>query len=402
MDLSHHMTDLFLRGPGALQLLSDLGVNSFANFTPGKAKQLVVCNPDGFYIGDGILYHLPDGSFDLVGWEMMADWVQYHLETGGYDATSERDNSSGVRKDGPPKLFRYQIQGPQALPVMEKVLGQSVPPVKFFHMDEFTIAGHPVHTLRHGMAAQPGFELFGPWALGDEVLDAILTAGKEFGMRRVGAKAYSVANLESGWIPPTLPAVFSGEETLGFRKWVGTETIGSLGGSLFFEEIEDYYVTPFDLGYSKNIAFDHDFVGRKALEQVAKDPPRTKVTLVWNPEDVARVLSTHFDSTSKEPAKYINLPKARYALYQKDEVRYEGRRVGVSMDCGLISNEKAMVSLATIDKAQSSTGTRVTVLWGEVPNSAKPQVESHVQVEIRATVAPAPYPEIARRVYRDR
>ena len=68
-------------------------------------------------------------------------------------------------------------------------------------MTEFVIAGHRVRALRHGMAGQPGFELFGPWADGDDVLRAILTAGEEFGLVRAGAKAYSTANLESGWIP---------------------------------------------------------------------------------------------------------------------------------------------------------------------------------------------------------
>jgi hypothetical protein len=44
----------------------------------------------------------------------------------------------------------------------------------------------------------------------------------------------------------------------------------------------------------------------------------------------------------------------------------------------------------------------VTVLWGEQPNSAKPTVEEHRQVEIRATVAPAPFVDFARENYRGR
>ena len=40
LDQSHHMTDLFLSGPGALTLLSDLGVNSFERFHIDNAKQL--------------------------------------------------------------------------------------------------------------------------------------------------------------------------------------------------------------------------------------------------------------------------------------------------------------------------------------------------------------------------
>lgn len=398
MDQSHHMTDLFLRGPDALRLLSSVGVNSFANFTPGRAKQFVVCSPDGFYIGDVILFYLPDGTFNVVGREIVMDWIQYHLETGNYDATSERDDNSAVRKDGPPTLYRYEIQGPNGVALMERVLGQQVPDVKFFHMAEFTIAGHGVHALRHGMAGQPGYELFGPWEAAADVRAAILAAGPEFDLMQAGAKAYSTANLESGWVPPTLPGVFSGEATRAFRQWLGTETLGSLGGSLFLENVEDYYLTPFDLGYGTHVAFDHDFIGREALEEVAKKPPRAKVTLVWNPDDVGKAFSSLFKAGAN--AKLINLPKARYALYQKDEVRRDGELVGVSMDCGYIANEQAMVSLASVDVVHCEPGTEVTVIWGENPKSVKPHVEPHVQVEIRATVAPAPYVQFASGAYR--
>src|SRR5438093_8992757 len=51
---SYHMTDMYVEGPGALKLFSDLGVNSFKNFDINKGKQFVVCNYDGYVIGDVI------------------------------------------------------------------------------------------------------------------------------------------------------------------------------------------------------------------------------------------------------------------------------------------------------------------------------------------------------------
>src|SRR5215472_16035663 len=38
---SYHMTDMYVQGPDALRLLSDLGINSFKGFEPGRAKQFV-------------------------------------------------------------------------------------------------------------------------------------------------------------------------------------------------------------------------------------------------------------------------------------------------------------------------------------------------------------------------
>ncbi|KQV08289.1 aminomethyltransferase family protein [Leifsonia sp. Root112D2] len=400
MDQSHHMTDLFLEGPDALKLLSGLGTNSFKNFGPGKAKQFIVADYYGRYIGDVILFALPDGGFDLVGREIVMDWVQYHVEIGNYDVTVTRDDNTAVREPGkPPVLYRYEVQGPNAGPLIRKVLGGELPDVKFFNMAGFSIGGHHVHALRHGMAGQPGYELFGPWVEGEDVRNAIVAAGDEFGLKHVGAKAYSTANLESGWIPPTLPGIFSGEKNKGFREWVTTATLGALGGSLNHDEIEEYYLTPYDLGYGHYVVFDHDFVGREALKKIQDGGPNAKVSLVWNSDDVTAVFGSLYQLG--ESAKIINIPKARYALYQKDAVLKDGKLVGQSLDCGYISNEKLMISLASIDKSLSEPGTEVTVLWGENPRSQKSGIEPHKQVEIRATVAPAPFERYARGEYRD-
>jgi vanillate/3-O-methylgallate O-demethylase len=396
-DQSHHMTDFFLRGPGALQLLSDFGVNSFKGFTPGKAKQYVTASAAGYFIGDAILFHLEDGLFDVVGHPTVPNWLQYQAETGDYDVTFERDDNSASRLSGPPQLYRYELQGPAAGPIVAKLTEAPLPDVKFFHMTEFTIAGHRVRALRHGMAGQPGFELFGPWAEGADVLGAILASGAEFGLVRAGAKAYSTANLESGWVPAAVPAIF-GPDMTAYRQWLAAAAVGSLGGSMDSPDITDYYVTPYDLGYGRTVRFDHDFLGREALERIAEGPHREKVTLVWNPDDLALAMRSLCEPGV--PAKYIEMPKARYAFFQVDKVLHGGAPAGLSLDLGYIANEHAFVSLATVDQAVAEPGTEVTVLWGERPNSAKPAVERHRQVGIRATVAPAPYVREVRDSYR--
>ena len=398
-DQSHHMADLFVDGPDALRLFGDLGVNNFSRFRPETAKQFVAVNDDGYLIGDGILFYLGPDEFDFVGAHpAIVDWVHYNAEKGDYDVEVERDENS-LDREGPPKLYRYELQGPAALGVVERATGSAVPEVGFFHMTRFTIAGREVRALRHGMAGQPGFELFGPWEQGEDVRQALLDAGEELGLLAAGAKAYSTANLESGWIPSPLPAIFTGERLRDFREWRRATRAGSLGGSFASDDIADYYVTPYDIGYGRHVAFDHDFVGREPLERLAGTESRTKVTLVWNPDDVARAIGSQFGE--ERSAKYIDLPKARYALFQYDEVRRDDSRVGVSMDCGYVYTEKAMISLALVEPAAADPGTEVVVVWGEEPNSTKPQVEPHEQTEIRATVAPAPIGDFARRSYRD-
>jgi vanillate/3-O-methylgallate O-demethylase len=77
-----------------------------------------------------------------------------------------------------------------------------------------------------------------------------------------------------------------------------------------------------------------------------------------------------------------------------------GKDVGISFDSGYLANERAFISLAAIDTEQAAPGTEVVVVWGENPNTRKPQVEPHRQLTIRATVAPSPYFEYARAAYR--
>jgi syringate O-demethylase len=400
---SYHMTDMYVEGPDALKLLADLGVNTFKNFGPNKAKQYVVCNYDGYVIGDVVLFGLEENLFNLVGRPSVHNWVQYHCETGGYKAQVTRDERAAAQK-GPlvRKAYRYQVQGPNAPKVMEKVLGHAVPELKFFQMTTFTIASKTVRVLRHGMVGQPGFELFGPWDDGEAVKTAIVEAGKEFGLRLVGARAYSSNTLESGWIPSPLPAVYTGEKMKAYREWLPANTyeaIGALGGSFYSDNIEDYYLTPWDLGYGPIVKFDHEFVGREALEKIAKNPKRTKVTLALNSADVMKAMGTMFDKGDR--AKGFEFPSAVYATWPYDKVVRNGKTVGISTWVGYSSNEGKMLTLAILDQEHAGIGSEVTFVWGEQPGTgSKATVERHVQKEIRAVVSPVPYSEVAREAYR--
>ncbi len=401
-DQSHHMTDLYVEGPDALRLLSDLAINSFRNFKVNQAKQFIACNPDGFVIGDAILFYLSENRFNLVGRPPAANWVQYHAETGGYNVKVERDERSAVNQ-GTRKVFRFQVQGPHAVRIMEKVTQKAAPDIRFFHMDEFNIAGHKVRALRHGMVGQPGWELFGDWESGSAVRDAIVKAGEEYGIRQVGSRAYPTSCLESGWIPSPLPAIYTGEELKAYRQWlrpISYEATASLGGSLYSSDISAYYLNPHDLGYWPFVKFDHEFVGRKALEKKGNTPQRKKVTLVWNADDIAAVFQSLFHSVG-DNAKYIDLPIANYSSMPYDKVLKDGKVIGISTYAGYTHNERSMVSLAAMDMEHSNPGDEVVLVWGEENRgSLKPTVERHTQATIRAKVAPAPLSDIARVAYR--
>jgi syringate O-demethylase len=399
---SYHMADLEVSGPDALKLLTRLGINSFANFPVDRAKQFVPVTPDGYVIGDVILFHLDENTYNMVGRIPVINWVRYHAETGGYNVKVELDERTVARKDpSRRKSYRFQIQGPKAKDVIEKATGKPMPDVKFFHMAWIEIAGKKVRALRHGMAGQPGLEVFGPWDDGEAVRQALVEAGKEFGLRQVGGRAYSSNTLESGWIPSPLPGIYTGSELKAYREWLPADSYeakASIGGSFYSDNIEDYYLTPWDLGYGSIIKFDHDFIGRAALEKKAQEPHRHKVTLALDNDAILRIIGSAFIKGDR--AKFMEFPSAVYSMHPFDRVIADGKTVGVSTWIGYSSNEAKMLTLAMLDEAHAKPGTKVTLIWGE-PNggSKKPHVEPHVQVEIPAIVSPVPYAEVARESY---
>jgi vanillate/3-O-methylgallate O-demethylase len=357
-------------------------------------------------IGDGILFHLEPEELLFVGRAPTVNWLQFQAQTGGHDVKVTRDDRSPSQPNGRAvtrRHFRYQVQGPRAAEVLKKLHGGPLPDIRFFNFDWINIAGHRVRALRHGMAGEPGLEVFGPYEKRDEIRAAIMDAGKEAGIVAVGSRTYASNTLESGWIPSPLPAVYTGEALRSYREWLpanGYEGTGSLGGSFVSPRIEDYYLTPFELGYGSFVKFDHDFIGREALEKrVAQGQAhRRKVTFEWHGEDLGRILASLTDR-EELPCKFFDLPIANYASSSYDMVKRGDQVVGFSLFTGYSHNERCGLSLGVLD-AEIELGAELTLVWGEENGgTAKPTVERHRQCEVRVRVAPAPYSRDARDTY---
>ncbi|MFC7404539.1 vanillate/3-O-methylgallate O-demethylase [Georgenia alba] len=406
-DQSHHMVNLFIEGPDALKLISDTAINTVANFEVNLAKQYVPTTAAGNVIGDGILFREEEERFVFVGRAPAANWLMFHGETGGYNVSIEKDDRSPSRPNGKlvtRKYWRLQIQGPNAWQVIEKVNGGPVERLKFFRMGHMNVAGEQVRTLRHGMAGAPGLELWGPYETYDKVRDTILEQGAEFGIEPVGSRAYSSNTLESGWIPSPLPAIYTGEEERAYREWLpanGYEATNALAGSYVTDSIEDYYTNPWELGYGSFVKFDHDFIGRDALEKIDPAAQRKKVTFQWDAKDLADIMTSLLD-VEGPGYQFFNLPNANYGSSNFDEVKdAAGKVVGLSMFTGYSANERRGLSLGTVDP-DVEVGTELTLTWGEPDGgSSKSSVQPHKQKDVKVVVSPVPYAVTARTEYRE-
>lgn len=404
-DQTHHMQSLIISGPDAKKFISHMACNNLANANPSRAFQIICVAPGGQMIGDGILLQLEEHKFAAVG-PFILNWLAYNAEILDFDVTTSRDVRSRVYANGwaedRPEC-RYQIQGPKAWQLIEKLNGGPVGDVPFFHLTEIKVGKHVMQALRHGMAGTAGLEIWGPWEAREEIRGTILEMGEEFGIVEVGAAAYLSSAIESGWVQAVLPAIFTGDDMLAYRQWLPLtelEPLLRLSGSQNPERLDELYRTPFDLGYGRLVHFGHEFVGRDALQELSTGPKLQKVTLEWNADDTAEVIKEMLTPGGKN-VKFLHFP----AMCDKVDPQYYSttvgdRSVGSSHYTAYLATERAMLTLALLDESVK-IGDEVVLHWGEVGggygNYKYPGTDI---MPIRATVSPAPYSRVAREEYR--
>ena len=136
-------------------------------------------------------------------------------------------------------------------------------------MGHINIAGRKVRALRHGMAGAPGLEVWGPYE------KATRSAPRSSKPARISASCRSArapmrpTRWSPAGFPRPLPAVYTGDKLKAYREWLPVtsyEANASLGGSFVSKKIEDYYTTPYELGYGTFIKFDHDFIGARSAQ----------------------------------------------------------------------------------------------------------------------------------------
>jgi len=369
------------RGRDALRLFSDLTVNSFANFAIGQAKHAIHCNADGKVIHEGIVSRLGEDEFMLFG--RGGFWVDYKLRHGRYDAVSEPDD-----------WFNFQVSGPNSLYVVEKAAGERIRDIAYMRFRTIHIAGREVVALRQGVAGELGYELQGPAQYAREVYDAIVTAGQDFGIRRLGGRTAFINHLEACFptiVTDYLPAIFDDDMAEYLAEFKAAmpayAATFSIAGSFESDHFGAWYRSPVELGWTKNIKFDHNFIGREALEEEVARPRRIMRTLVWNPDDVVDVYASLY--RAGKPFHYMEIPRDQRGFMYADRVIGNDQLVGVATSRGYSYYFRQMLSLCVIDVSWSNPGTEVKIIWGE---------PGEPQKEIRAQVATAPYKKDKRRI----
>jgi glycine cleavage system aminomethyltransferase T len=363
-------------GPDAMKFFQDFSVNSFAKFPVGNIKHCIMCSASGNIMTHGVL--MRTGEEEFLSY-FLAPWAPYKLASGNYNATGEFIWN----------IFVLQVGGPKSLEIIEAATGECIHDIKFGRQRMSKINGMDVRIVRMGMAGTLAYEVQGDTKDVLAVYDALYKAGEPFGITKLGLLAYMMNHTEDGfpqsWVHfpvawPEEPSIFGFLAKIsGDRKYKPTALTGSMGPDLFAR-----FRNPIELGWGKTIKFDHDFLGREALEAYAANPKRQIATLEWNAEDVADVYASLF--RDEEPYKQMDPVQSpqengRHTLCA-DQVLKNGKLVGVSSGRTYSLYYRKMISMASIDTEHCQIGDELTLIWGDPGTRQK---------EIRAKVARFPY-----------
>lgn len=384
---------LKLKGPDVIEFLSKVCVTNFNKFPVGMVKHGLCCNEKGQIMQDGVL--IRTGEDEVITY-WMVPMLNYALDTNKYGKFNiEQEYLTG-------KVFLFQIGGPVSIDVVEAACGHSLRELKFLRTMESTIAGKPVRIARLGMAGTLAYEVHGAIEDALPVYNAIYEAGLPLGMRRLGSHCYPMNHAENGYpqygvhfLEPKsedkdLMSYLAKMPGMEFHATMGKAKLNLCGSAA--DDINHFYHDPYEFGWQKMIKYDHDFVGRAALEKIAEEDKRRMVTLEWNVEDIADVFASQF--RDEESYKYIDnptdldfWPDYTFKFIHDKVLNDKGEMIGTSFGRQNSAYFHRMISICCLDTAYTELGTEVIVLWGEPGTRQK---------NIRAKVVRYPYNNVLR------
>jgi aminomethyltransferase len=250
-DLSH-MGELFVEGDDAGDALAAALISDPRTLAVGRAQYSMMVAPDGGVIDDLIVYRLGTHRFLVVANARNAPVVSEELArriSGWRAILDDRSLATSL----------VAIQGPLAAGILSQLTDIDLSALRYYAIAEGHVAAIPALVARTGYTGEDGFEVFVDWDRGPEIWEALAALGKSADVIACGLGARDTLRLEAG-----MP--------------------------LYGNEL-DRATNPFDAGLGRVVKLEKpgDFVGRDALERVARDGPTKRlVGLVITGRGIAR------------------------------------------------------------------------------------------------------------------
>jgi aminomethyltransferase len=334
-------------GPDAKRLVDRVITRDATKLKPGQVYYTPWCDEHGNVIDDGTVHHLDDGSYRWTAADPQLRWLR--LNSRGLDVQVDDVSES---------VAAVALQGPLSRDVLEVAAGESFADLRYFRRRQSRIGDIEIDVSRTGYTGDLGYELWIPAERALDAWDALVAAGRAYGIRPAGMLALDVVRLEAGLILLEV-------EYTSARHAVSP----------------DQSYSPFELGLGRLVKFDKgDFVGRLALEreQRAGGPARRLVGLELDWYGIEGLYSAQGLPPAISPA----VDRSSVPVFAR-----RGAQVGKATSVGWSPILKQAIALASVPPEFERLGTHVEVEW---------TVEGR-RGRVNATVVQLPFLDLERK-----
>ena len=178
-----------LTGPDAVRLLDRMVTRDVTRCRVGQVLYTTWCDAAGKVIDDGTIHRLDEQVFRLTAAEPNLRWLT--MNAVGLDVTIEEVSE---------QLGALALQGPLSRAILEQVSPADLAALKYFRLLRTTVREVPVTISRTGYTGDLGYEI---WVDADRavpVWDALMEAGRGYGITPAGIWALDVARIEAGLV----------------------------------------------------------------------------------------------------------------------------------------------------------------------------------------------------------
>jgi glycine cleavage system aminomethyltransferase T len=169
---------LEIAGPDGFRFAQLLTPRDLSKCAVGQGKYVLICDGDGGIVNDPVLTRMAENTF----WFALASSDALLFARGLKNAYPDLDVTINEADVAP-----LQVQGPRSKELMAKLLGEEILELKYYYWTEAKIAGAPVVITRTGWTSEVGYEVYlTDTTKGVEVYEAIMEAGREFGIKPTG------------------------------------------------------------------------------------------------------------------------------------------------------------------------------------------------------------------------
>jgi len=310
-------------GPDAARLVDRVITRDATRLAIGQVYYTPWCDEAGKVVDDGTIHRLAPDRYRWTAADPQLRWLRQNAV--GLDVAIEEMTE---------RIAALALQGPRSREVLEAATGEPFADLRYFRRRTATIRGTGVDVSRTGYTGDLGYELWVDAAEAVGVWDAVMEAGRPFGIRPAGMLALDVARLEAGLI---------------LLEVDYTSARHAMNA--------DQAYSPFEIGLGRLVDLGKaEFVGKRALEAEARagGPARRLVglELEW-----AGIEALHAAQ---------DLPPAVPAAVSRNPVPVfdvAGRQVGRATSIGWSPILKAAIALASVAASHEAIDSRLAVEW---------------------------------------